>query len=107
MEILVVRSVHLTDGVNDWINNFRDKMKDEHHQEVSYTTMLNLLTRFGVMVLMQPEKLTSEQKEFILECIKEANEYKLIYPKIRWSHEFEQHFIPKILGGSGKKPWEK
>ncbi len=107
MEILVIRSVHITPGVDDWINDFRDKMRKEHHQEVHYTSMINLLTRFGIMVLMKPEKLTDEQREYILECIKEANDYEPTYPKIRWLHEFEVHFVPKILGDEHKKPWEK
>jgi len=104
---LVIRSVHLTDGINQWINDFRDSMRREHSQEVSYTSLLNLLARFGVMVLMKPETLTLEQKEFIKECINEANEYKLIYPKITWVHEYERFFVPKLLDGNGKKPWEK
>ena len=107
MEVLVIRSCHITEGVDDWINDFRDKMRQEHSQEISYTTLLTLLARFGVMVLMNPDKLTNEQKEFIIECIEEANQYKPTYPKIRWSHEFEVHFVPKILRGSGKKPYEK
>ncbi len=104
---MVVRSVQITPGVDAWINDFRDKMLKVHRQEVGYVTVLNLLTRFGVMVLMDPEKLTPEQKEFIKECINEANEYKPTYPKIRWSHEYERLFVPKLLDGNGKKPWEK
>jgi len=103
----VIRSCHITDGVDDWINDFRDIMRKEQHQEVSYTTLLSLLTRFGIMVLSKPDRLTQDQKDFIKECIVEANEYKPTYPKIRWSHEYEVHFVPKLLDGSGKKPWDK
>jgi len=81
-------------------------MLGHQRQSVSYTAALNMIGRFGAMILSHPEELTDKQKASILEFIEEANSYKPPYARIKWSDKYLQHMVPKILDESVKEPWE-
>jgi len=102
----VTRTITILGELDKWINDFRAKMLEHQRQSVSYTATLNMIGRFGAMILSQPDKLTNEQKTAILEYIEEANGYKPPYARIKWSDQYLQHMVPKILDESVKEPWE-
>ena len=81
-------------------------MLEYQRQNVPYATILNLVGRFGSLVLSHPDKLTNEQKTIIKEYIEEANSYRPQYAQIKWSDKYLQYMVPKILDGIVKEPWK-
>ena len=103
---MVTRSITILDELDTWINDFRAKMLVHQRQSVSYTAALNMIGRFGAMILSHPEELTDKQKNVILGFIEESNSYTPPYARIRWADEYLKHMIPKILDESVKEPWQ-
>ncbi len=103
---MVTRTITILDELDTWINDFRAKMLEHQRQSVSYTATLNMIGRFGAMILSYPEELTDKQKNAILGFIEESNDYNPPYARIKWSDKYLQYMVPKILDESVKEPWE-
>jgi len=103
---MVIRSTEIHNELNDWINQFRIKMLEEQKQSVPYSTMLNLLGRFGSWILTNPEELTDKQKKVILDIVQECNKYEPPYARIKWKDKYLQYMIPDILKKNIKEPWK-
>lgn len=101
-----VRSVSIDEEVNNWINDFKDKMLIFQNQQVPYTTVLNLLVEFGILLLSNPGELTEKQKSIIIEYIKESTGYKPPHTIFTWSDKYKQCLVPKLLDGTIKEPFE-
>lgn len=81
-------------------------MLQEQKQSVPYATMLNLLGRFGSLILSNPEDLTDKQKKVILDFIESCNKYEPPYARIKWKDKYLQYMIPEILKQNVKEPWD-
>ena len=103
---MVLRSTEIHDELNDWINQFRIKMLEEQRQSVPYSTMLNMLGRFGSWILSNPEELTDTQKKVIFDIIGECNNYNPPYARIKWKDKYLQYMVPEILKKNIKEPWK-
>ena len=104
---MVQRQIEIQDVTNFWINDFRAKMLNEERQSIGYSTLLNMIARLGTIVLSQPDKITTEQKDLILGFIEESNTYKPPYARIKWSDKYYQHMIPKILQAQDLPHWQE
>ncbi len=82
-------------------------MLEVHRQSVDYTFMLNLTGRLGILILSNPDKLTTEQKTIILEYIEQSNSYRPPYGRIKWAEKYYSLMVPKLLDNSIKNPWDK
>ena len=100
------RTVSIDEEVNDWINDFRDKMLIIQNQQIPYSTAFNLVAKFGIYFLSNPDKLTEEQKSLIIKYIEESTKYKPPHTIFEWSDKYSQCMIPKLLDGSIKEPYE-
>ena len=102
----VIRSVSIDEEVNNWILDFKDKMLIIQNQELGYTTVLNLLVEFGILLLSNPNELTDKQKSIIKEYIEESSKYNPPYSQRTWSDNYLQYLVPKLLDGTVKEPYE-
>jgi len=104
---MIVRSVTIFDELDNWIKDFKKKMLEYQRQEVSYATVLNMVSRFGLLILSKSDEFTEKQKSLIREYIEETSKYEPPYAKIRWKDEYLRYMIPKILDKTVNEPWEK
>jgi len=101
-----LRSVSIDEEVQNWLNDFRDKMLIIQDQQIPYSTAFNLIAKLGIWIITNPDKLTDEQKDIILKHIEEATKYKPPHTIFQWSDKYAQCMIPKLLDGSIKEPYE-
>jgi len=101
-----LRSVSIDEEVQNWLNDFRDKMLIIQNQQIPYSTAFNLVAKLGIWLITNPEKLTEEQKSLILNHIEESTKYKPPHTIFQWSDKYTQCMIPKLLDGSIKEPYE-
>ena len=102
----VIRSVTIHEEVNNWIKEFRDKMRLLQDQPLGYATVLNLLLKLGILILTNPDKITEEQKSLIKKYVEEATNYNPPHTKFEWTDKYLRCIVPKILDGTIKEPYE-
>jgi len=91
------KSVVISDDLRKWIHEFQANMMKDQGQPVSFSSVIDLTSKLGALILSHPEEFTEKQKSIILEYSKEPEEYSPPYNRNTWGRKYLQLRVPAVI----------